>query len=276
MCKKTTEQFGFSTGPATLQGMLEAGIINDPEERYIVFLWGKGGKADVYINLKKHTLQKDTLLVLLPNFHIEVEEAETFRCEYIYYTFDFMAELPFSFKPAVAEKAGKKPCIQLSEKEVEILKIYFDLLIRHYQRTEHPSRLELVKATLFMWIAEINMLYSQEVVNLQATHAEQLTDQFFKLLHDHHAYEHKPVFYADKMCLTVRYLSKVLKQVTGKSLNTWVVNFSIIAAKKYLKSTTLTSSQIAEEMNFPNPSFFAKYFKKYTGITPMEFRRLKG
>lgn len=276
MCKKTTNEFGFSTGPVTLQGMLDTGILNHPEERYVVFIRGEEGKAEVYINLKKQTLQKDTLLVLLPNFHLEIEEAEAFRCEYIYYTFDFMAELPLSFKPAVAEKAGKKPCIQLSEKEVEMLKIYSDLLVRHYRRTDHPSRLELVKATLFIWIAEINMLYSQQVVNLQVTHAEQLTAQFFKLLHEHHAQEHKPAFYAGQMCLTVRYLSKVLKQVTGKSLNTWVTNFSIIAAKKYLKSTTLTSSQIAEEMNFPNPSFFAKYFKKYTGMTPMEFRRLKG
>lgn len=276
MCKKTTEEFGFSTRPVSLQAMLAAGIINHPEERYVVFILGKEGKADVYINLKKQTLRRDTLLILLPNFHLEVEETDRFECEYIYYTFDFMAELPLSFKPAVAEKTGKKPCIQLSETEIGNLKIYYDLLIRQYRREEHPSRLELVKSALFMWIAEINMLYSQQVVNLQITHAERLTEQFFKLLHDHHTHEHKPVFYADKMCLTVRYLSKVLKQVTGKSLNTWVVNFSIVAAKRYLKSTTLTSSQIAEEMNFPNPSFFAKYFKKYTGMTPIEFRRLKG
>lgn len=276
MCKKTTEEFGFSTEPVSLQTMQTEGIINHPEEKYLVFIRGKEGKAHVYINLKKQTLQKDTLLVLLPTFHVEVEEDDTFQCEYIYYTFDFMAELPFSLKPAVAEKAGKKPCIQLSQMEGDNLQIYYDLLIRQYRRTEHPSRLELVKATLFMWIAEINMLYSQQVANLQITHAELLADQFFKLLHDHHAYEHKPVFYAGRMCLTVRYLSKVLKQVTGKSLNDWVVNFSIVAAKKYLKSTTLTSSQIAEEMNFPNPSFFAKYFKKYTGMTPMEFRQLKG
>lgn len=276
MCKKTTEEFGFSTGSVRLQEILEAGILNHPEERYLVFIRGKEGKACVYINLKKETLQKDTLLLLLPNFHIDIEEADTFLCEYIYYTFDFMAEMPLSFKPVVAEKAGKKPCIQLSEEEIENLQIYYDLLIRQFRRADHPSRLEMVKASLFLWIAEINMLYSQQVVNIQITHAEQLTDQFFKLLHDHHAQEHKPAFYAGKMCLTVRYLSKVLKQVTGKSLNAWVVNFSIIAAKRYLKSTTLTSSQIAEEMNFPNPSFFAKYFKKYTGMTPMEFRQLKG
>ena len=276
MCKKTTEEFGFSTSPVTLETLLAAGILNNPEEKYIVFIRGKKGTVDLFVNSRQQTLTKDTLLTLLPKFHVEVEEANDFACDYIYYTFDFMAELPFSMKPAVAEKIGKKPAIRLNREEKGNLETFFMLLVHQYWREAHPSRMELVKAALFMCIAEVNMLYSQQVVNIQVTHPEQLTDQFFKLLHDHHIYEHKPAFYADKMCLTVRYLSKVLKQVTGKSLNAWIVDFSIIAAKKYLKSTTLTSNQIAEEMNFPNPSFFAKYFKKYTGMTPIQFREQKG
>lgn len=276
MCKKTTEEFGFSPAPVTLQEMLAAGILNNPEEKYIVFIRGKKGRVNLSVNSRLQTLTKDSLLTLLPKFHIEAEETNDFACDYIYYTFDFMAELPFSMKPAVAEKIGKKPAIRLNREEKGNLETFFMLLVHQYWRQEHPSRMELVKAALFMCIAEVNMLYSQQVVNIRTTHSEQLADQFFKLLHDYHAYEHKPAFYAGKMCLTVRYLSKVLKQVTGKSLNAWIVEFSIIAAKKYLKSTTLTSNQIAEEMNFPNPSFFAKYFKKYTGMTPIQFREQKG
>lgn len=272
MCKKITEEFGFSRCPVNLQAMQEAGILNSPEEKYIVFLWAVEGTANVYVNLKQQHLTKDTLLTLLPKFHLEIEESPDFLCEYIYYTFDFMAELPFSMKPAAAEKIGKKPGIMLNREEKGNLNAFFTLLVNQYNREEHPSRMELVKASLFMCIAEVIMLYSQQVVNIRITHSEQLAEQFFKHLHDYHIYEHKPAFYADKMCLTVRYLSKVLKQVTGKSLNAWVIDFSIIAAKKYLKSTTLTSNQIAEEMNFPNPSFFAKYFKKYTGMTPIQFR----
>lgn len=276
MCKKTTEEFGFSTCPVSLQKMQTAGILNSSEEKYIVLIWVKEGTADVYVNLRQHHLAKDTLLTLLPKFHLKWEKTPGILCEYVYYTFDFMAELPLSLKPAVAEKIGKKPTIQLKQEEREHLESFFALVSRQYRREQHPSRIELVKASLFMCIVEVNMLYSQQVVNIQITHPERLTDQFFKLLHDHHFHEHKPAFYADKMCLTVRYLSKVLKQVTGKSLNAWIVDFSIIAAKKYLKSTTLTSNQIAEELNFPNPSFFAKYFKKYTGMTPMQFREMKG
>lgn len=276
MCKKTTEEFGFSTCPVSLQTMQTAGILNSTEEKYIVLIWVKEGTADVYINLRQYHLAKDTLLTFLPKFHIEVEETHSILCEYIYYTFDFMAELPLSLKPASAEKIGQKPVIQLNKEEKEHLASFFALVSRQYNRKQHPSRLELVKASLFMCIIEVNMLYSHQVVNIRITHPELLTDQFFKLLHDHHLQEHKPAFYAHKMCLSVRYLSKVLKQVTGKSLNAWIVDFSIMAAKKYLKSTTLTSNQIAEELNFPNPSFFAKYFKKYTGMTPMQFRETKG
>lgn len=275
MDREALEKFGISDRPYSLEEMLAAGILNDPEERYLVFMIGREGEADIHINLRKHAVGVSSLIVLLPKQHIDIDRTEGFRCDYIYYTFDFMAEFPFTLRPATVEKINKKQSLALPPDERENLDASFRLLLRQYGRLQHPSRMEIVKASLFLFIAEISQIYSELVVNLVTTHAERLAEQFFKLLHDNHAREHKPAFYAGSLCLSVRYLSKVLKQVTGKSLNTWVTEFSIIAAKRLLKSTSLTSAQIAEEMNFPNPSFFAKYFKKCTGLTPMQFRQLK-
>lgn len=270
-----TNDIGFSNRWVSLKEMEAAGILNNPDEKFIVFILGKQGKCQIHINLKKQALQADSFTILFAGSHIDIESDSDFRCEYIYFTFDFMAEFPLVLKPRIAERVGKKPCVILSAEEQENLNRFYELFKQQYNRTHHPSRIEIVKSLLFIITAEINMIYSKQVVNLGTTHTERLTDQFFRLLHDYALTEHKPAFYADKMHFTVRYLSKVLKQETGKSLNKWVSNFSILAAKKLLKSTCLTSAQIAEEMQFANPSFFAKYFKKHTGMTPVQYKELK-
>lgn len=275
MERQTVEKFGISDRLYSLEEMAANGILNDREESLLVFMIGREGEADIHINLKKHALEASSLVILLPKQHIDIDRTNGFVCDYIYYSFDFMSAFPFTLHPSTIEKINKKQSLPLSSDERENVDGAFRLLYRQYGRLQHPSRMEIVKASLFLFMAEISQIYSKLVVNLTTTHAERLTEQFFKLLHDHHDREHKPAFYADSLCLSVRYLSKVLKQVTGKSLNTWVTEFSIIAAKRLLKSTALTSAQIAEEMNFPNPSFFAKYFKKHTGMTPMQFRELR-
>ncbi len=275
MDKQTLGEFGISSGRYSLEEMEAKGILNHLSERYLVFMIGREGEADIHINLRKHTVDSSSLVVLLPKQHIDLDRTEGFRCDYIYYTFDFMAAFPFVLHPSTIEKIHQKQSLPLPPAEQENVDAAFRLLRRQYGRLQHPSHMEIVKASLFLFIAEISRIYSEAIVNLSKSHPEHLTEQFFKLLHDNHRTEHKPAFYAASLCLSVRYLSKVLKQVTGKSLTVWVTEFSLMGAKRLLKSTSLTSAQIAEEMNFPNPSFFAKYFKKYTGMTPMQFRQLK-
>ena len=268
-----TNDFGFSDQLTTLKEMESLGILNNPEEKFVVLIFGRQGLAHLHINLKNQVMQAGSITTLLPDFHIDIDDEKGFLCNYIYFTFDFMAEFPLILKPKGAEKISKKPCIDLTEQEQENLTRFYALLKQQYQRAYHPSRLEIVKSVLFIINAEIYMIYSEQIVNLTSTYTEQLTWQFFQLLHDYALTEHKPAFYAAKMCLTVRYLSKALKQETGKPLNRWVSDFSIHVAKKLLKSTSMTSAEIAEVMKFPNPSFFSKFFKKHTGMTPLQFKK---
>lgn len=266
-------EFGFGTHPVSLTEMLESDMLNHPEERYILFIRGVHGKAKIRVNQKKLQLKANTLLILLPDFHVEIDQEQGFMAEYLYYTFDFMADFPFALHSKSVEKIGQQPSLDLSREELRHLQALCQLLKQQYARQAHPSRMEIVKATLYLVIAEVGMLYMQEVGRLNISHTEMLTDQFFKLVHKHAHTEHKPAFYANRMCLSVRYLSKILKMETGKTLNAWVAEQTIQSAKKMLKSTDLTMAQIADEMHFPNPSFFAKFFKKHTGLTPVEFRK---
>jgi AraC-like DNA-binding protein len=74
------------------------------------------------------------------------------------------------------------------------------------------------------------------------------------------------------MCLTERYLGTVIRQASGTTAKEWIDLALITRIKVELRHTDKSVTQIAEEMNFPNPSFFSKYFKRLTNMTPAEFR----
>ena len=93
-----------------------------------------------------------------------------------------------------------------------------------------------------------------------------------KLIMNHNKQERKVAFYADKLCITPKYLSEVVKEKTKKTPIEWINDSVIIIAKTFLKSTDLSIIHISEELNFPNPSFFCRYFKKHTGISPLKYR----
>ena len=69
-----------------------------------------------------------------------------------------------------------------------------------------------------------------------------------------------------------KYLSTVIKEISGKSAFEWINNYVILEAKSMLKSTGKTIQQISDELNFANQSFFGKYFKQHVGIPPSEYR----
>ena len=79
--------------------------------------------------------------------------------------------------------------------------------------------------------------------------------------------------YARKMCLTDRYLGTVVKAISGQTGKEWIDRALITSAKVLLKHSDKSIAQIAEELDFPTVSFFCKYFKRLTQITPNQFRQ---
>lgn len=110
----------------------------------------------------------------------------------------------------------------------------------------------------------------------QSTQPRELNifDRFIYLVNQHAQSEHQIGFYARKMCLSERYLSTVIRQASGVTAKEWIDRAIITRIKVELRHSQKSIAQIAEMMNFPNPSFFSKYFKRLTGLTPAQFREL--
>ncbi len=124
------------------------------------------------------------------------------------------------------------------------------------------------------------IFYSSEEIRSQLetesgvyTSADALSKEFMRLVKDNFRSERQLQFYADKLCITPRYLSRVVKESTGSSAADWIERYVVLEARALLKSTSMTIQQISDELNFPSQTFFGKYFKRRVGMSPKMYRR---
>ena len=121
---------------------------------------------------------------------------------------------------------------------------------------------------VFKEVYKCYMPYRKEIISNQG----RMSDQFIYLAQEHFKTERFLDFYAEKLEVTPKHLSRTVKKQTGFTAVEWIERFVILEAKVLLKSSNLNIQQIADELNFPSQSFFGKYFKKFTGMSPKEFR----
>ncbi len=95
---------------------------------------------------------------------------------------------------------------------------------------------------------------------------------FRQLVDEHYLTESGVEFYADKLCITSNYLNRLVRQSLGKSTKQYIQNRRIEEAKRLLRYTSLTISDIAEKLNYDTASYFVRAFSKATGMTPLQYR----
>lgn len=105
------------------------------------------------------------------------------------------------------------------------------------------------------------------------THQNDIFQRFISLVNTYSKTERNVSFYADKLCLTPRYLNTVIRQASQQTVMDWINQSIILEAKVLLKHSNRLVYQISDELNFPNPSFFSKFFKRMTGMTPQEYQK---
>lgn len=163
--------------------------------------------------------------------------------------------------------------IALSNKQYMLFKSYFDLI--HEKSSEndlHTS--EIVRSLIYVILNEIDSIHqtrAEEKLS-PASRETLILSQFKKLLAKHFIQEQQVSFYAEKLHLTPKYFSTLIRQASGKTAGDWISEMLLLEAKVRLQNPNLTITQIAYDLNFSDPSHFGKFFKKQTGKTPLQFR----
>ena len=165
-----------------------------------------------------------------------------------------------------------QPCTPLSKEGLETMKTYHGMFRKIVSQEDNPHRLEIVKHLTLAFFYHTGSQMHKPVKEEKKSKQELLLERFFDCVQNHYKKERGVDFYADKLCLTPKYLSTVIRQTSGKTAGEWIDEYVVLEAKALLKSTNMTIQQISDELNFPSQSFFGKYFKRLAGVSPKEYR----
>lgn len=126
--------------------------------------------------------------------------------------------------------------------------------------------------TAFNNIAMKQQFFEDKDSAKSSSRKEELLKRFIEEVQQHYKTERSITFYASELAVTPKYLSNVVYEVSGRHASEWISNFVTAECKSLLQTSGLTIKEICVSMNFANQSFFTKYFKQHTGMSPKEFR----
>lgn len=171
----------------------------------------------------------------------------------------------------------KNPFADLDSDEMKVLDTLFCLIKDLAEVKSHLFHKEAIQSLLLHMFFELkNIIYKKhDIVPFVLTRKEELFQQFLKLMFKHNREEHSVSYYASELCISPQYLSSILKELTGKTTNSWIDDSLILDAKILLKAPNTTVQQVSDTLSFSNQSTFGKFFKKHTGLSPAEYRKGK-
>ena len=192
---------------------------------------------------------------------------------------DFLKEMYInlnSFMPFFIS-LKENPKFHLMEEEVQELKSFYELIEETVSRNDN-FRTEIVRRLMGAYLYKIGSILHRKQPEFLSENPkslkreEVLFNQFINLLTEHHRKERRVDFYAEQLFLSPKHFSTVVKKVSGKTAGEWIDEYVILEAKALLKYSVMSIQEVAYFMNFPNPSFFGKYFKHHTGLSPSEYK----
>ncbi|MBQ3700045.1 MAG: AraC family transcriptional regulator, partial [Prevotella sp.] len=167
------------------------------------------------------------------------------------------------------------PVVPLTPLEIQVYSNYYQTIREKIADREHHYRTDLVKSLLLAMFYDMsNVIWRVEQQGAKSqSRADAIFAQFIRLLEEKFRQERRVGWYAEQLCITPKYLSEVIKQVSKRTPNEWIDNYVMLEVRVLLKNTTKSIKEITEELNFPNQSFLGKYFKEHMGVSPSEYRK---
>jgi AraC-like DNA-binding protein len=165
------------------------------------------------------------------------------------------------------------PWIHLDQEELNSMVEYYFLLQRTVRRKENPNLKETLKHLTLAFFYRTGYRFYKVGDEFPKSKQDILVEKFLAIVKENYRKQRLIEFYSDKLFLTPKHLSRVIKEKSGKSSGEWIEDHVMLEAKALLKSTDKTIQQISDELNFPTQSFFGKYFKRRAGISPKVYRK---
>lgn len=272
---------------------------------YGAILICRKGKAMLNVNYKDWELYEGAVITLFPNDVVELkvdgdckspetengdykspetengdckspQTANNFQAEILKYNPSLLREASLQLEQTVYSSLRKDRCRQDTPVVTNIINGMFGLLKVYFDQSECTCISQLVLCQLkaffigFHEYLQRNPQYRPDEV--KSYRVRELFNRFMMLLERDYKISRDVNYYAEKMNISSKYLTNIVNQVTGHTPKTIIDQYVILQLKLHLKRTTQSIKEMAWEFHFADVSFFCRYFKKHTGLTPQQIR----
>ncbi|MFR9545584.1 MAG: helix-turn-helix domain-containing protein [Rikenellaceae bacterium] len=234
------------------------------------------GESRVNVYTAEHTLTANSIITLLPNSYFRVIEQQPDTELYVV-SFKQQALSSADIFATVIEYIThiiESPVVDFKSSTIEIICDYVKLLMRIKTHLSVSENSEFVSSLLKQFIIGIGVKYKMvEDKILRTDRSRALVMRLVRLIVNHYREERSASFYASKMHVSPQHLSSVVKQVTNRTVTDLIAMFVVIDAETKLVSSDLSIGEIAADLNFDDISTFGRYFKRYTKLSPRQYRQ---
>lgn len=242
-----------------------------------VLLFCTNGEAEIQINFQEYKIHPRILVMNIPENVIFISNVNNLKVYPIVISSDFLKKMNIKMKDLMKLYvfAKKIPLVSLEYSEIMTLEKYYFLLEDIILSNEEHKK-AVLEGLVQSLISKLNSIIHRFQNNIPDSQSkkrnEEIFEAFIELLTRNEATERNLAYYADKIGITSNYLSKIVKEYTGRTAIEWIDEYLIFEAKTMIKHTQYTIQEIAYKLKFPSQSFFGKYFKRLTGMSPKQYK----
>lgn len=253
------------------------GFGTDAYGNYLAHALCLAGSCKLKYNGEERQLQAGNLMIVRKGKLVErIRPAEDFRVKVIYVASEFIElSTPLSNYGMKGQLAlFLDPVMKLDAGQLELCRKDFEMVEERLAQTDHHFRRDLLIASVQLLIIDFfdfhSHLYGVDNIPLQSA---AIMSRFLNMLENGTYREHREVkWFADKLCVTPKYLSEVSRKVSGYPANYWINRYTVLDISRLLRDKSLTFVRISDMFGFSSPAYFSRYVQQHLGVSPTEYR----
>ncbi|MCC8088400.1 MAG: helix-turn-helix domain-containing protein [Rikenellaceae bacterium] len=236
----------------------------------------KRGSIDIAVGMKRYTVKRNDMAFILPGNIIKVfDKTDDVDMVSLIFSRENLLNIHIDVQAMLPTMLNirENPVKNLSQEEGDLIMEYYELIKGRVSAFSGRHKNETIHHLLMALFLEISNFYSMPMdIHKSKSRKDIIFEQFNNLIFQHHRDSRSVSFYAEKLYITPKHLSFVVKEVSGKTAAEWIDTHVILESMSLLKFSDMTVKQISNFLNFPNQSFFSKFFKRHTGMSPSDYK----
>lgn len=251
----------------------------------ITLLFCTGGTLRYRVNLQEYEVSEPCVLLNLPENIVQLVRTDDLKLFAVFISTHMLQAMPND----MLQRAYAYMALNKNNHRALVPLHRMAELMPFYELTKstlaHPQAEteDIIRSLMMSFLLNVFALFSEyrptQLAETDPTNSRgnrRLYDRFMELLSRYHQQERQVQFYADKMCVSSKYLSMAVKEYSGKCPSDWIADYVVAEAKSLLHYSDLSVQEVAFRLNFPSQSSFGKFFKQQTGISPLKYAQSSG